>query len=138
MIAKMIDDLAIGDIVHLYHEVIGVEKEQVLLDADAFIQTSRSEGMPLGVLEALAYGLPCLLTKGATLGDVAVERGFGWVAECSAEGISDAIIAMLGDAGCLRSMSSNARGFVSEEMTWEKVSEQAVSHYEEIFGRASS
>ena len=138
MIAKMIDDLAIGDIVHLYHEVIGVEKEQVLLDADAFIQTSRSEGMPLGVLEALAYGLPCLLTKGTTLGDVAVERGFGWVAECSAEGISDAMVAMLGDAENLLSMSVNARAFVSEEMTWEKVSEQAVSHYEEIFGRASS
>lgn len=136
-IGKMIDDFAISDIAHLHHEVIGQKKEAVLLDADVFMQTSRSEGMPMGVLEALSYGLPCLLTKGTTLGDAAAEGGFGWNAECSVEGIAEAMIEMLLGAESLPSMSANARDFVSKEMTWEKTTEEAVSHYEKILGTAS-
>ena len=49
-----------GEVVKLNREIDEEEKRQILLDTDVFIQTSRFEGMPMGILEALSYGLPCL------------------------------------------------------------------------------
>jgi glycosyltransferase involved in cell wall biosynthesis len=45
-------------------EIMGPLKDPVewLLNLDAFVSTSRSEGLPLGVLEAMAAGVPCLLS----------------------------------------------------------------------------
>ena len=48
---------------------LGKSKEQVLLDADVFIQTSRTEGLPTAVLEAMSYKIPVLITKGTGLYD---------------------------------------------------------------------
>lgn len=43
------------DLIVLKREVYGEEKVQALLNADIFIQTSRTEAMPMGILEALSY-----------------------------------------------------------------------------------
>ena len=59
----LINDSDVGDIIKLHHEVTGEVKEKLLLDSDIFIQTSRFEGMPLGIIEALSYGIPCLITE---------------------------------------------------------------------------
>ena len=65
---SMLDQYRLRNVVQLHPAVSGKEKEKVLLDADIFIQTSRFEGMPMGILEAQSYGVPCLVTKGTTLG----------------------------------------------------------------------
>ena len=63
-IESLIAENNVGDVVTLHPAVSGKEKEQILLDSDVFVQTSRFEGMPLGILEALSYGLPCLVSEG--------------------------------------------------------------------------
>ena len=47
--------------------VYGDNKVKVLLDTDIFILTSRYEGMPMGVLEAWSYGIPCILSDGTNM-----------------------------------------------------------------------
>lgn len=56
----------------------GDEKTCVFNNADAFILTSRYEGMPMGVLEAISYGVPCILTPGTNMADDIVSAGAGW------------------------------------------------------------
>lgn len=77
--------------------VYGDDKDNVFKEADAFILTSRYEGMPMGVLEALTYGVPCILTPGTNMADEIVESGAGWKAELHAESIADTIIKAVND-----------------------------------------
>ena len=75
----------------------GDKKIEVLSNADAFILTSRSEGMPMGVLEALTYGLPCILTPGTNMAEDVVEAVAGWEAKLDAQSIADTILQSVKD-----------------------------------------
>ncbi|NHN39580.1 glycosyltransferase [Pseudomaricurvus alcaniphilus] len=55
--------------VRLYGSLYGDEKVNVLNNSDAFILPSFSEGLPMAVLEAWAYGLPVLMTRECNLED---------------------------------------------------------------------
>lgn len=61
-----------------YGGIYGEEKYKRLHESDIFIQTSRFEGLPMGVLEALSYGVPCILTPGTNLAEIVKESGAGW------------------------------------------------------------
>ena len=136
-VEKMIRRFYVGDLVKLNHEVLGSAKESILLDADVFIQTSRSEGMPMGVLEALSYGLPCLLTKGTALGEKAIEYDYGWAADCNVNSISEAIDSALCDVDAFRDKSKKAIAFIEGQMAWPEISRQTVSYYRKILADIS-
>ena len=71
------------------HEISGEEKVQKLLESDVFIQTSRHEGMPMGILEAMSYGVPCAVTDGTNLGEFIKDNKCGWNCETTVLGISE-------------------------------------------------
>jgi glycosyltransferase involved in cell wall biosynthesis len=52
--------------------------------ADAFILTSHFEGLPLSVVEAMACGLPCVVTDAGGNAEAVVDRGNGLVVPPSA------------------------------------------------------
>ncbi|MCI9480695.1 MAG: glycosyltransferase family 4 protein [Lachnospiraceae bacterium] len=59
--------------------IYGKEKEQFLCKYDAMILTSRYEGFPMTVLEALSYGVPCLVTKGTNVGAMIQNENLGYL-----------------------------------------------------------
>lgn len=74
---KMIKKYDISKIVKLNDAIYDVAKEKVLLDSYAFIQVSRHEGQPMGIIEALSYGLPCIVTFGTSFGEYVNENKCG-------------------------------------------------------------
>lgn len=56
-----------------------IEKNNVFLSSDIFILTSRYEGMPISVLEALSSGLPCLVSTETNVEDIILKYKCGWV-----------------------------------------------------------
>ena len=128
-VEKMIAQRDVGDIVFLHHEIVCEEKERTLLDADVFIQTSRSEGMPLGVLEAMSYGLPCLVTKGTTLADLISEHNAGWGCETDKAEIARALAMAISQKDLYAYKSRNAVRTICNEFLWEKIAEDTVGYY---------
>lgn len=53
------------------------EKEKVYKEADIFLLLSISEGMPMVLLEALSYSLPCLVSFGTNMGEEINEYNCG-------------------------------------------------------------
>ena len=113
----------------MHHEIIGHEKEEKLLEADIFIQTSRHEGMPMGILEALSYGVPCLITKGATLGEYISDYDAGWVSDTNAKSLSKTIIEAVQNRDSWLKKGKNAVALINENFEWDKVSKYAIDNF---------
>ncbi len=128
-VESMIAEKEVGDIVTLNHEIFGEEKKNALLGADIFIQTSRHEGMPMGILEAMSYGVPCLITKGTTLKAFVEKHDAGWTAETTAESVASALIKACEERELLQEKSLRARAAVEEEFAWDEVAKQTVRDY---------
>lgn len=86
LLVKSITKLSIGDIVTIHDKVEGEAKHQAMLAGGVFVHVSRYEGQPQAVLEALAYGLPVLCSKGTNLCDDVRRHALGW---CAGDPASD-------------------------------------------------
>ena len=69
---RQVSLLGLTDYVLFVGAVFGTVKHELLCGADAFVLPSRSEGLPMSALEALAVGLPCFLTAACNMPDAFV------------------------------------------------------------------
>ena len=110
--------------------IYGDDKDQRLRKADLFILTSRYEGMPMGILEALSYGIPCIVTPGTNMADEISESNAGWVSSFNAQQIAETI------KNAVEEYSNDPKTFIanaynlSKKYDWEKIASDSVSSYQ--------
>lgn len=112
----------------------GEEKDQLLRGADAFVLPSFSEGLPMSVLEAWAYGLPVLMTPECNLPEgyasqAAIAIRNGEIGNANCEGVR-ALLDM-SDSDRIE-MGRRGRRLVEMRFTWLKVASKMKSLYEDI------
>lgn len=132
LLRKTITKFNISDLISVNKEIMGMEKESVLLSADCFIQTSRTEGLPMGPLEALGYGLPCIVTDGVGLGELIESFGAGYCCETSVDGIADAIKRFIVEREKVASMSNAAVDMIATKFDRNLIAKKTVSEYSQI------
>lgn len=128
-IENMITERSLQEIVKLSPAIFEKEKEKVLLDADIFIQTSRFEGMPMGILEALSYGLPCLVTTGTTMENFISDYSAGWVAETNAQSVFECVIRAINEKDSFSEKSLGAIQLIKENFSWDKIAKETIGNY---------
>ncbi|HUT09364.1 MAG TPA: glycosyltransferase [Thermoguttaceae bacterium] len=129
-LARRIAVARLGEIVALNGPVLGEAKRDLLRQTDAFVHTSRSEGHPMAVLEALAFGIPCLLTPGTNMADEVAAAGAGWKAGPTPEGIAAGLReVMAADENCLRQAGIKARQLAVQRYGWDQVARGSVEAY---------
>lgn len=133
-ISKLIAKNGIEDLIHVHDAVFGYEKESVLLDSDFFILTSRFEGHPMGLIEALSYGLPCLVTKGTNMTEEIAKANAGWTAEINTNSIIKALISLLNDRGQFMEKGQNALG-LSKQYNWDELAIVSSQNYRDLIER---
>ena len=130
-IKKLISETRTEGLITLHPAIFGEEKKRALLNSDIFIQTSRHDGMPMGILEALSYGLPCLVTDGTTLGELIESFGAGWRAETNADAVAAALEKAVKERQTLSEKSLGALN-CAEEFRWSRAEKIAVDNYGKI------
>ncbi|MGC4048698.1 MAG: glycosyltransferase [Paludibaculum sp.] len=111
--------------------VFGEQKTAMFRQADAFVLPSFSEGLPVAILEAWAYGVPVAMTDECNL-----LEGFAAQAAvritADGEGL-DQLLAM--DPAGRSEMGARGRRLVEERFTWDRVAREMVGVYDWILGR---
>ena len=128
-VAKLIRKYKAEDVVLLHDAVFGEDKTRAYMDCDLFIQTSRTEGMPMGVLEALSYGIPVIVTKGTRMKELVEQYDAGYTAENNAGSITNAIKEALSTKELWELKGYNGLKLISENYLWKNVAKRAVGEY---------
>jgi poly(glycerol-phosphate) alpha-glucosyltransferase len=134
---KLQRDLNLTDSVLFPGPVFEGDKEALFLAADAFILPSKSEGMPMAVLEAWSYGLPVLMTSECNL-----PRGFTEGAAiqvtCEPAALAKELLSFfLMSPDKHRRLGSLGRDLVRDHYDWARVAEQTIALHSWVSGRAS-
>lgn len=122
-VQRLINELDITDIVVLHDAISGSEKEKILLDSDLFVLTSRMEGHPMGLIEALAYGLPSFVSTGSNMREEIEEYNAGWTCDGDVIDIKNALIKMINEQQELQLKSEGAKS-LSLQYNWKNIAKQ--------------
>lgn len=108
----------------------GERKQAALSSTDAFILPSRSEGLPMAVLEAWAHGKPALITRACNLPD-GPAAGAALEIAPTVESIRDGLerFAAL-SAAQVTQMGECARRLVERNYAWPKLAQDMTRLYE--------
>ena len=105
----------------------------LLAQADVYVAPSRSEGLPVAVLEAMASGLPVVATD--IEGNREVLEGVGWLAEKENPfSLTQSIIAALQNPGRAKKMAIAGRDRVVNKYSLERMVRDHVSIYKSCLG----
>ena len=140
--------MGVGDLIEINGPVEEENKEEVLLNTDIFIQTSRSEALPMGPLEALSYGIPCLVSCGTGLAGLINRYDAGWgekkagsgekkagsvqrkeTEEAKVKRLAELIVSSINDKTTYPQKSENAHRLIKEHFEIKKCSERLLSRY---------
>lgn len=110
----------------------GVNKDKVMRNANIFILTSPSEGMPMGVLEALSYGMPCIVTPGTNMADVIMKANAGWVTDYDAREIAFVIRKAAKDYREKQEMYRENAYKLSSYYSWNNVADISLREYKKL------
>jgi len=125
----------IQDRTHCLGMVTGELKDLLLQGSDLFALTSYSENFGVSVLEALAAGLPALVTPGVALADLVNQENLGYVPELEVSAIANSIAQSLENPDAARVIGDRARHFVQKNYTWDKISRDLIKVYQKILSQ---
>jgi glycosyltransferase involved in cell wall biosynthesis len=119
----------LGDRICITDQFTGPSSRFLLDAADVFVLPSHQEGFSIAVVEAMARGLPVLITDRCHLLEVR-HRGAGLVTEPSADALADGLRGLLGLQGkALNSMGEAGRMLVAECYTWPRIASRLAEVY---------
>ena len=109
----------------------GERKRAALRGASVFALPSYSEGFSCAVVEALAAGVPVVISERCNFGEVA-EVGAGFVVARDSDAFAKAMLDILSDDELAAKMASRARALIEDEYHWDIVAAKMASHYREL------
>ena len=112
----------------VYHH----EKHALLSHSNAFILPSYSEGMPMSVLEAWAYGLPVFMTRHCNLAFAFAEGGAVEVTT-QHDQIASTLAAWLGGSQSM-DVGAKGRAIASAEFAWSGIAARQIEMYDWLLG----
>jgi glycosyltransferase involved in cell wall biosynthesis len=107
----------------------GNAKAAALADADIFVLPSYSENFGIAVVEAMALGIPVIVTEQVAIcREVAASRS-GLIVAAAVDPIRNAILELFSDRGLLNSLGSNAMATARSQFSTPAVIQKLIAAY---------
>lgn len=110
----------------------GEAKLAAFADADVFVLPSYSESFGIAMIEAMAAGLPVIVSDQVGLAGDIERAQAGLVVRCEATSLAKAMKRLTEESETRRTMGANGRRLVEERYTWGRVSKDLIQVYEDI------
>ena len=130
----LVRELGLGGRVRFLGYVDGDAKRRALAEADCFILPSAHENFGLAVAEALAAGLPVIVTRGVALAPNVAAAGAGLVTEPTEVAVADAIAWAADHPGALMEMGERGWQLARRELSWDS----SCTMLERLYGELAS
>lgn len=124
-------ELGLEDIVIFKDAVYNQDKYDLIESADVYIMPSLSEGMSMAILDAMACGKPCILTKQCGM-EYYLNENFFFMCEPFAQDIKRAVMEMFEKRAELTLMGENAARLIHNVFSWEQVASNMIENYKRI------
>lgn len=112
--------------------VEGEYKNLLLQGADIFTLTSYSENFGIAVLEALAAGIPALVTPGVALSSMLKQERIGYVTDLNIDAITSSIKYCLNNLPELKEKGDHGYQVILQKYTWESIAAKLIDTYSTI------
>lgn len=121
----------IGEIATYHGAVYGSDKQRVLKNSDIFVHTSRYEGFPMAILEALSVGLPCIISPMTNVSDIILGSDCGWITTLDPVDIAETILRAKTEFLTKRNNCQQA----IEALTWDNIAKDSIEKYSKLLSR---
>lgn len=131
---RLADQLEVRSSIDFLGPQFGDDKDRCFSSASAFILPSKSEGLPVSILEAWSRELPVLMTRECNLPE-GVATGAAIMMEPVSSSIAAALRRLFALTDAERSaMGRNGRRLVEERFQWQHIGETMTQVYDWILG----
>jgi len=118
--------------VHWAGFVAGVAKQEALASASVFVLPSYSENFGVAVVEAMAAGLPVVISDQTGIHPDVTKYQAGLVTPCAVAPLAEAVCRILADPDAGRAMGERGRQFAMSEFSVQAVSQKLLALYRSI------
>jgi glycosyltransferase involved in cell wall biosynthesis len=110
VVSDYVSKYGLGNVVDFKGWVTGAAKDQLLADTEIFVLPSRSEGFPVAVVEAMAFGTAVVSTRIPGVVDAIRDEQDGLLVDPGdVNGLCNALLLLLNDAALRHHLGSSAR-----------------------------
>lgn len=112
--------------------LLGEDKLGALADADLFVLPSYSENFGIAVIEAMACGVPVVISDKVNIWREVEAGGGGRVVATDVQALAEALHDLLADQSTARRMGGRARRQVEEKFNWHSIGPRLEAVYRAI------
>ena len=116
--------------------VSGEKLDELYTNASLFVLPSEHEGLPVALLEAMSFGVPCISSDIPQCREVA-QSMIGYFQARNPKALADALIYFLSRPDGLKQGAALAEKHVLEHYHWDTVAKQVETEYEALLGAKS-